>query len=101
MCLAMCLAITIYGDIFAAGRGYVWMRRNCFAITVAPIATSSLEIIRWMIAMSMLLEAVHKVNVPRAAALLLRGADVNTTDAQGVTPLIIACERGERDLAFS
>ena len=40
------------------------------------------------------------MNVPRAAALLLRGADVNTTDAQGVTPLIIACERGERDLAF-
>lgn len=43
----------------------------------------------------MLLEAVHRVNIPRAAALLLRGADVNMTDAQGVTPLIIACERGE------
>lgn len=45
--------------------------------------------------MSMLLEAVHRVNVQRAAALLARGADVNTTDAQGVTPLIIACERGK------
>ncbi|CAM9663838.1 unnamed protein product, partial [Ectocarpus sp. 4 AP-2014] len=45
--------------------------------------------------MSMLLEAVHRVNIQRAAALLARGADVNTTDAQGVTPLIIACERGE------
>lgn len=49
--------------------------------------------------MSMLLEAVHRVNVPRAAALLLRGADVNTTDNQGVTPLIIACERGERSFS--
>lgn len=45
--------------------------------------------------MSMLLEAVHRVNVQRVAALLARGADVNTTDAQGVTPLIIACERGK------
>lgn len=51
--------------------------------------------------MSMLLEAVHRVNVARAAALLLRGADVNTTDAQGVTPLIIACERGENGDLFA
>lgn len=43
-----------------------------------------------------LLEAVHRVNVPRAAALLFRGANVNVTDDQGVTPLIIACERGEQ-----
>lgn len=41
-----------------------------------------------------LLEAVHRVNVSHAAALLFRGADVNNTDAAGVTPLIIACERG-------
>ena len=45
--------------------------------------------------MTNLLEAVHQENLPRVKALLSRGADVNTADSHGVTPLIIACERGE------
>lgn len=55
--------------------------------------TSNLCCDNFRAAMS-LLEAVHRVNVPRVTSLLFRGADVNMTDAQGVTPLIIACERG-------
>lgn len=41
-----------------------------------------------------LLEAVHRVDVARVDALLSRGANVNGSDGQGVTPLIIASERG-------
>lgn len=41
-----------------------------------------------------LLEAVAKVDVPRVASLLFRGENVNVTDAAGVTPLMIACDRG-------
>lgn len=42
-----------------------------------------------------LLDAVHRADVDRAAALLFRGADVNVRDGpRGVTPLLIACHRG-------